>query len=799
MRILLSLAILLCISQLGFALTYFGPGTALNCTDAPAPIVINVSDYYLWNPGGSGVMTSDGKSHCINVDTNDVVIDCTSVIGQGNMDGKQSKYSGIYISPGRSNITIYNCRILDFFGSNIYIDGAGKLTYNVTINNTELTYDNSMSNPGDDIACVDSSDITMDRVNAITKASHTVDQSGFGNGAGGRATCENVTVLNSNFSHNMNFGIYLEGDNFRMENSHIESNGLGSPGVQDGLNVIGENHYIYGNTFSLNDGRALALYGANNSDVLLNILDQNNEDGAVFETADFLYVYGNNITDSGAAGLVAKDVRNSTFESNRIWSNGKYGIYITPNILTYNERVSVLSNDIYDNDYGVDLEGLTNSVIDGNDIYTNDRGGVDLSEVYDSDFTNNYIDDNGGWGIHGRAGVKLDNITFYNNMISNNTGDGILIESTTKRLVFEEDTLVDNSGYGMLVDETSGIVLNKTRIYGKISNYFYVEGTSTFDTHDFWLGYNDTVGILWPAMKFDSVETDVTNSNLLLGEDFVSLDASDPFAAELDEPAIVSVTVDGCAFVRYYTKAGFPASRDEIIQTGVLFIPAGPACVGTLATFQVPDFSGYTANGTSLAPQPPGGGGGGGARPLGVSAETICPDNIVEFTVMSGGVPVSSVDVQLTQYDPYAGLIGEELTDGSGKVQFTMPQDAVYRVRFEKDGYYYVNPYVLGYAMCEEEVVEEVPQEMPEEQPPVQEEEKPPEAVVEPEIVPEEPVEEEEIVSEPQPEVVPPEEEAQPAAAEEEGKELCPMPVLLIVLLVIAAGVYYWFAMRKRK
>ncbi len=735
--------------QTGSAIIYFGPGTALDCK--AGPIVINAPEYYQWDPAAAGTMVGGGlASPCITVDANDVFINCTTAVGRGNIDGQEANVAGIYIAPGRHNITIYNCRILDFFGSNIYINGTGKLAYNITINKTELTYDHPMGKPADDIACVGSSDITLDGVNAITKAAHTASQSGFGDGAGGPAICDAVTVINSNLKENNDFGIYLQGDKHHFLNNNISLNGV---------------------------------------------------DGARMLMSSTFFAYGNNFSDNAAAGLYLEDVRDSTVESNHIRNNSKYGIVIIPNVLPSNERVDILSNDFYSNDYGLVVFSLINSKIEGNDIYASKRDGVQLADFYDSNFTGNLIDGNGESGIRGLAGYLIDNITFSNNTISNNTENGIIIESGTKRLIFNGERFVDNSGYGMRVDGTSGIVLNKTRIYGKISKYFYVEGNSVFDTHDLWLGYNDTVGILWPSMKFDSVETDVTDSNLLIGEDFVSLDASDPLAAELNETARITIAVPGCAALKFYRLDGFPASKDEIITNGTLFVPTMRECTRNLATFSVAGFSGYTANGTTAVPPSPGG--GGERKPLSPSAETICPGNTLELTVTSKDHPVSDVMVRFIQYEPYVELLSVKYTDEEGKATFTPPRAAVYHIELKKDGYYYDNPYVLQYEMCEEEVLETRPGEQQQpsaEQPPAEAaEEKPVEPEVQPPALPEE--HEEKPAEQPQPQPAPSADEGVPAAEETKG-DLCPLPTLLLATAAAAAllsAIYYWFVMRRRK
>lgn len=167
----------------------------------------------------------------------------------------------------------------------------------------------------------------------------------------------------------------------------------------------------------------------------------------------------------------------------------------------------------------------------------------------------------------------------------------------------------------------------------------------------------------------------------------------------------------------------------------------------------------------------------------------------------SKGHPVSNVQIRFIQYEPYVELLSVKYTDEEGKATFTPPRAAVYHIELKKDGYYYDNPYVLQYEMCEEEVLETRPveQQPPSaEQPPAEAaEEKPIEPEVQPPALPEE---HEEKPAE-QPQSATSAEEGTPAAEETKG-DLCPLPTLFLATAAAAAllsAVYYWFVMRRRK
>ena len=240
-----------------------------------------------------------------------------------------------------------------------------------------------------------------------------------------------------------------------------------------------------------------------------------------------------------------------------------------------------------------------------------------------------------------------------------------------------------------------------------------------------------------------------------------------------------------------------------------------------------------------------------------VESETLCPGDTVEFTVTHASSPVVGVEVSVTQYSPYAGTIASAMTDTDGKVSFSLPESATYRIYFTKGGYDYTNPYVLDYTMCggdaagctvnsdcatnaqcvagscvaltgdcgyasghiwidyqccadsdcaagttcvdhvcmspEEEVHEEAPEEGT----------TPPEEVAEEENLetgePEEPVPPEETTIGTGAAVTA-QENASATEAKEESEDSSPLlPLLLFLLLVILGGVAYWLLTRKKK
>ena len=200
MRAIPFLFALVALAGLSFSLTLFGPGTANDCMYG-GPIVIAASDYYQWDPVADGTPMFDTFGGvCITVTVNDVVIDCDAGIGSGIqniIDGSPTAVApGIYIPPGINNVTIINCQVQQFNPALIYIDNGAS---NVTINNSVLSWTMPLGGNIDDIACVGASEITIDNSWVGSPGAHFGTQSGLGNGAGGPATCDDVTILNSHF------------------------------------------------------------------------------------------------------------------------------------------------------------------------------------------------------------------------------------------------------------------------------------------------------------------------------------------------------------------------------------------------------------------------------------------------------------------------------------------------------------------------------------------------------------------------------------------------------------------------
>lgn len=152
------------------------------------------------------------------------------------------------------------------------------------------------------------------------------------------------------------------------------------------------------------------------------------------------------------------------------WGNGSYagskGWVIENNDIHQNTRgiwfasgryidTVVWNNKLYDNDYGIvatdggnsGFEPADNVTIEHNEIYDNLNEGIFSHVWFDGTFHNNHIYDNGGAGFYVpyRANSTPEVITFRNNTVRNNAGDGLLFGNKTNRGALNSSSVIENN------------------------------------------------------------------------------------------------------------------------------------------------------------------------------------------------------------------------------------------------------------------------------------------------------------------------------------------------------------------
>ncbi len=520
-------------------------------------------------------------------------------------------------------------------------------------------------------------------------------------------------------------GVYVDNsDNVIVRKCDITNYTYGVEAVNTVNNLL----VTYNNFYDMYDGSGSAgiyLDQVHNSVISYNWFN-NTGDGIFLMNTTYLDILDNEIYYTGYISSV------------RGWGDG---IGPEGNV----EHILIQRNTIDNCNYGysIDLDDSLAPEMPANDITAIDNYfGYDCYTYLDvgENFTFRNIVSHDGWYIDYINYSTFEDISmsacddYFDIEYSNyNTFDNINIwdiSSSEGMYVYEsyDNNFTDVTMYNVTdaycldIDTSDRNLFENTFLYECADDYLSISSTDPNNFTDLTLGYSKTRGLInWQGLLSLTNVGLIHNTNIFLSNDFVSLDPTNPSAAEMNDTARLTIEVLGCGGITYYGLGGLPTTWNDIVTTGVPFVPTYSQCAGTRAVFDVDGFSGYAANGTMLAP--PSGGSKAEKKTLSVSHEVICPDNIVEITVTHKGNPAVGAEVDLAKRDPYS-LVGTETTDSDGKVQFTLSNSGDYRATIDKDGYYYMNPYSFDFTIC---VEEEVPEEETEEEQPPAEEETPPE------------------------------------------------------------------------
>ena len=785
MRITKFLFILLVALGVAFSLSYFGPGTAMDCTGAN--ITISVPDTYLWNQAGAGRMDFQtgawGKS-CIFVETDDVIIDCSIPSGRGIINGSTNTDALIWVNEGLDNVTIQNCHLENTInGAGIFLGGStNALVSNMHVENNYFR--NNMY--GTDTYNITDSEFVGNEVEDALDVGFRVD----------------------------------EYSNILFEGNEIHGNCAAGRGASFGaFDVLGSELYIYNNTiYDLQGYDGIAIWGMENGEVMDNVL-----------------------YDLSRAGLACTDVRDAVFSGNLIHdigleSDNYAAMYIKPYIGwgIYPERVRVIDNVIYNgNGTGLSVRWLTDGEVSRNTVYGTVPGkqieGLTLDSVNASNVTNNEIYGNeDGLIMEGAENAELSGNRIYGN---SNTGiylyDSFWMPCSGVSL--DGDRVYENGGNAVLLENCAGAQFTDVMVYRNSDSHF-ASLNSTVDAVNFWIGADETYGIMYGGITVNA-DSDLSGTNLILDEEFISLDSSDANAAEFNVPANLTTHVGGCSNMIYYNDSAdvLPGSAAQIRANGTEFTPAYSACGGTRGTYQVEGFSGYTALGEAADT---GGGSSLESLSMGVSGEKFVGEEIT-ITVKSGSAAVNGAEVSVRV--KVAGIyhyydLGK--TNSSGEVFFTPEYAGTHKAMAEKSGHYDDEIFfsvaeaerectldgdcatgfecVSGECEQVEEAIEETPAE--EEAPPEQPE---PECVQDSDCASGEMCEggnciekSEEIEEAPpveEPEIVEAGMEVgaeAPAAGEQtvsEEEEPCSLWVLLVIIVVLGIIGYWYFSKKKNE
>ncbi|MEM2948256.1 MAG: right-handed parallel beta-helix repeat-containing protein [Candidatus Anstonellales archaeon] len=197
--------------------------------------------------------------------------------------------------------------------------------------------------------------------------------------------------------------------------------------------------------------------------------------------------------------------------------------------------------------------------------------------------------------------IENTRIGFFIMLLKNFTGENITIKNVSRTAIYSPSSGWPWQDY---VNENTWLI--NAHIYqGSSPSFIWIYASQNgFNGTNISFMVNENVGVLtFPELHpYNSVSN---MNNVRVDEWFVSLNPSQ--IPEYNRTANIRIRTDGCNNVRVYSLSGFPLSRAEIIQNGEVYPATINSCVANIVDFDVQEFTGYAANGTTKKPS-----GGGG-------------------------------------------------------------------------------------------------------------------------------------------------------------------------------------------
>ena len=418
-------------------------------------------------------ITLQGLGH-IEQGFHETVMQSTSVIrcSDSNRTGIRFSSSGnITIK----SLTIANCGFDNYISDHEFLyNPCGSFWYRhhrvslffVGINSVTLEYVSVQNSSGNGLVLVNGYNVLIDNSsfanNGISGNAFIVYEDHF-------KRLSRVTVLKSNFSHGLGYGMYLWYSNDNEANVIIEnsmfSNNIARSGGGVNISLHGGgsleffNCTIHNNT-AWYDGGGMSIYTYGNGSVdfsnckIYNNTGQNNDGGGV---------YIRSFTDSVSIEFFNCTIYNNTA---RYWGGGVYFISDGNCSIEFSNCI------IYDNTVWYDGGGVG--------IYMKRNASIEFSNC--TIYNNFALYDGGGMDIitYGYGSIDFSNCNIYNNTAKDNDGGGAFIRSSAGSIsiTFFNCTIYNNSAaqcWGGGVDihtyRNSSIEFSNCNIYNNTARY----------------------------------------------------------------------------------------------------------------------------------------------------------------------------------------------------------------------------------------------------------------------------------------------------------------------------------------
>jgi len=255
-----------------------------------------------------------------------------------------------------------------------------------------------------------------------------------------------------------------------------------------GYGIICTRGSATGNTVFNNNGSGIALGSTGWGGSASNNTIYNNTGNGIAGTCFPALVIGNTCYGNGNSGISVNvgPVGGNGFTNNHCYSNGSYGISIG-SMLGGFSSVNVSNNTCSDNNYGIycgfsgTLSMANNIVgIDGN-MPGNQNYGISIGGDCYSTIDGNTVLGNGDTGIIMDNSDIAENIILSNNLINNNNGYGLQI-NTSAGVKILGNSMTGNTSYGVYLNNSTSQADLGGGILGSTGNNTII-GNGTYELY----------------------------------------------------------------------------------------------------------------------------------------------------------------------------------------------------------------------------------------------------------------------------------------------------------------------------
>lgn len=412
------------------------------------------------------VDNAPAQPYCLDVQANDVIIDCHGFSITDTTGGVTHGISGTAVS----NLTIKNCLIqnytidvemtringLNITNNTITLDRAYGVQV-ITSNKTSIYNDTFILNNGG-LTISDSSNESNVTDNFILNSTST------------GLILSNATY--TNVLRNIFFGYGFTGMSIETTaNNNIITNNSFTYGVEDGIDIsTSENNTITDNIITHNGIGGISNQEASNNFIDSNFLDQNMFIGvSLGGVSENNTVSNNNISSIFYGSIVSGPSFNNLIINNIIRNASFYGV-----TFAQSQGNFIIDNVIFNSTSGIRLQDTINNTVSGNNISTLLDTGITTSNMSQSTIVNNNINASGSNIIGINLDISDNNLLQLNNV--SNALVGINLSSSSVNTLSQNQ--ISNSS---TATKYSNDILNT-----EILTHYYNNG---FDT----LIYNSSV------------------------------------------------------------------------------------------------------------------------------------------------------------------------------------------------------------------------------------------------------------------------------------------------------------------